>query len=100
MRPIDYLLPYVLWAYLFVSFGLIAPFIFFTQGFLSYLYIACNIAPWAAILYYREELRIKKEQKPKNGFIGTNKWKKSIEELVDMLPKHKTDEEKPAETKK
>jgi hypothetical protein len=96
MRPIDYLLPYILWIYLFVSVGLVAPFIFLTQGLLSYLYVTCNLAPWAAIIYFREEIGIRNAQKPMADSIGTSKWLKALDELVDMMPKHQTAEVKKA----
>ena len=76
-------------AYEFLAFGIITPYIILARGLEPFLlWFIINTIPWAAIIYYREELGIKRAQKEMSGFIGTNRATQALNELVDMLPKH------------
>jgi hypothetical protein len=94
------LLPVLLWIYEFASLGIATPVVFLTQGLIiSLAWVAGNILPWAAIIFYREELAIRREQKPKEDLIGTPRWLKSLEELIGLLPKHERESDEAAKTK-
>jgi len=90
-----WILPFVLiLAYEFLAFGIITPYIILVGGLVPFLlWFITNTAPWAAIIYYREELGIKRAQQKMSGFIGTNRATQALNELIDMLPKHHHDED-------